>query len=247
MHVYTITHIDSCRTYVGKAHNPARRFAEHRCPGNLKKYPNSHLYKAAAKYGWGAFDFAVVQSCASDEEAFVAESQWIEALKSDDKALGFNLNGGGEGGRKPSAETRERIAKVSRGLKRSEETLVKMRQAAARRAPPSAETRAKIGAATRARLTPEAQAKMTESARVANTGKPLSEATKQKLRQPRTEATKAKMRGPRNLSDEAKARIHSDAANEKRRLTMRANWASCDDEARAKRLSGWQKRQKKDQ
>lgn len=226
MHVYTITHIDSCRTYVGKAHDPARRLIEHRCPGNLRKYPTSALYKAAAKYGWSAFDFAIVQSCDSDELAYIAESEWIDALKSNDTRFGFNMNGGGEGGARPSAEVRERISKAGRGLKRSEETRARIVAAIKRRPPASAETRARIGAATRARLTSEDQARLTEAARIANTGKPLSEETKAKLRKKRSEETKAKMRKPKSFSAESRARIHSAEANSKRRDSMRAFWAA---------------------
>jgi group I intron endonuclease len=228
MHVYTITHIDSCRTYVGKAHDPARRLIEHRCPGNARKYPTSALYKAAAKYGWSAFDFAVVQSCESDEASYIAESEWIAALKSDDKRFGFNMNGGGEGGARPTEEVRKRISNAGRGLKRSEETRARMRAAQARRKPASAETRAKIGAATRARLTPEAHAKMTEAARQANIGKPLSE------------ATKAKLRGrSHELSHEARSRMFSAEANAKRGAATKRIWESLSVEARERRLAGF--------
>lgn len=227
MHVYTITHIDSCRTYVGKAHDPARRLIEHKCPGNVRKYSTSRIYKATAKYGWKAFDFAVVQSCESDEAAYAAEQQWIEALRSDDKLFGFNMNGGGEGGNRPTDEVRARISKAGRGIKRSEETRARMSAAVKRRPPASAETRAKIGAATRTRLTPEAQARMTEAARLANTGKPLPEATKAKLRgRKRSEETRARMCKPRNFSADALARIHSPEANNKRRDAMKAIWAA---------------------
>jgi hypothetical protein len=81
---------------------------------------------------------------------------------------------------------------------------------------------------------------MTEAARLANTGKSLSEATKAKLKgrkfseatltkmrgRVKSEETLAKLRRPRNFSDDALARIHSPEANNKRRDAMKAIWAA---------------------
>jgi group I intron endonuclease len=214
MYVYTITHIDTCRTYVGKSHNPARRFAEHKCPGNLSKYPTSHLYAAMAKYGWRAFDFAVVQECASDKEAYIAEQDWISDLQSNVKQFGFNLNGGGEGGQRPTAEVRARISAAGKGVKKSPEARANMVAAIKRRAPATAETRALIGAASRARLTPEHQSKMVEAARLANTGKPISEETKLKLSKPRPHYKRSPEGEARRLAASTASRANKRAPKE---------------------------------
>jgi group I intron endonuclease len=212
MYVYTITHIDTCRTYVGKSHNPARRFAEHKCPGNLSKYPTSHLYAAMAKYGWRAFDYAVVQTCSSDEEAYAAEQEWIADLQSNVKQFGFNLNSGGEGGQRPTDEVRARISAAGKGLKRSEETKAKMRASLAKRPPITEETRARMSAASKSRIGNTAAA--TAAARLANAGKPISEETKLKLSKPRPHYKRSPEGDARRLAASNASRANKRASKE---------------------------------
>lgn len=157
----------------------------------------------------------------TEEEAFRHEVYMIAVFGRIDKGTGIlrNMTDGGEGssgyvhtceskekigkasrGLKRSEETRRRISEskkgksVNKGVKRSEETREKIRKAARQRPPISSETRKKMSEAHRNRpprapVSEETRKKQSE----AKKGKKLSEETKLKMSQVR----KGKKRGPR--------------------------------------------------
>jgi hypothetical protein len=134
------------------------------------------------------FTFDVIEEFASEEEAFLAETWWIEFLRSNVRGFGFNLDSGGVGGRKRSAETKRVLSEKSKA-NNVRYWLGKHH---------SSETRAKIGAASKGRTwTLEQREKML----AAREGRHVSPETREKIasslrgkkRPPTTEEVKAKM------------------------------------------------------
>lgn len=90
-HVYVITHLPTKRHYVGKSVCPAVRWRSHISDRS------SYISRAIQKYGKKEFTFQVVESFASESEAYLEERWWIEFLRSNHPGEGFNLHPGGMG------------------------------------------------------------------------------------------------------------------------------------------------------
>lgn len=177
MYVYTITHVESGKVYVGKSKAPRNRWARHKLDSATG---DTMLYRAMRKHGVVAFKFQIVEQCASDEESFEAEKRWVAKLESNAPGKGYNHTEGGAGSPRPDQATRvgigsanrgkkqnpEWIAKraaANRGLKRTPETCALLSQ---RRREISDETRAKMSASAKARqVSPQAIAKRAASIR----------------------------------------------------------------------------------
>jgi len=81
-----------------------------------KGYKNSVLfYRAIKKYGWDNIKHEVLFDNITKEDARNKEKELIKELKSNNKKYGYNIEHGGQTG--------------ASGLKRSEQTLIKMRNA----------------------------------------------------------------------------------------------------------------------
>jgi group I intron endonuclease len=217
--VYSITHVQTGREYVGvTSGKPRDRWARHKLDARSGR--GHRLHRAMRKYGETAFAFKIEAVLPTKAEAWLAERIAV-ALRQP----AFNLTRGGEGtpGWQHSAETR---AKISGALLSSEKLkLASARHAEARRGVPltpahcaslkaahrgfkgrkhSEATKQKLRDAALRRVVPRATIEASARAR---TGRPLSESHKQ--------AVSAGMRG-RCVSAETRAKIG--AAN-------RAVWA----------------------
>lgn len=137
MHVYVIINTRNGKLYVGKANDPDKRWQ-----GHLRLPTDSPLYRAIRKYGEEAFEFRIVERCASEAEAYVAEKRWVAALNSMTTGRGYNQNEGGMGSVNPSPETREKIRIANTGRRHTAATRAKLSAIVSGR-PVSAETRAK--------------------------------------------------------------------------------------------------------
>lgn len=118
---------------------------------NGEGYKNSpHFYESIKKYGWENFSHEILYTDLTKEEANLLEKQLIQKYKSRDPKYGYNSQIGGNEkipneitrkrqsiaaqNRPPvSEQTKEKLSKVSKGLKRSEKTKIKMSQAAKKR------------------------------------------------------------------------------------------------------------------
>lgn len=81
-----------------------------------KGYKNSILFnRAIKKYGWENINHEILFDGLTKEEAEIKEIELIKLLKSNDKKYGYNIENGGQAG--------------ATGIKRSNETLIKMRKA----------------------------------------------------------------------------------------------------------------------
>ncbi len=131
--IYSITHIESGKKYIGQSQAIGDRWISHRSALRREKHPNRKLQNAWTKYGEQAFRFDILEKVSLDEEALCrAEQQWMVRLNPY-----YNLapvGGTTRGLKHPprSQEFRRRMSKISKGRRHSQETieLLKQRQAA---------------------------------------------------------------------------------------------------------------------
>ena len=123
-YVYCIFNTINGKLYIGKTNDLHRRWLEHQriARGGKQLYDEySVVHVAINKYGLDSFEFYEVQSFMSEEQAYEAEEYWIQFYKSRKPKFGYNATDGGIGvGSGPNS--------ANFGLKRSEETLEKMRE-----------------------------------------------------------------------------------------------------------------------
>jgi group I intron endonuclease len=119
-YLYTITHRESGKAYVGISVKPERRWIQHRY--QARHNPKKHLHCALAKHGPEAFDWRVVEVCPTREIACAREMFYIG--RGD---FVYNHSSGGEIGAKPGAVAREKIGRAHRGKKLSAEHLQTLR------------------------------------------------------------------------------------------------------------------------
>lgn len=165
MFVYTITHVESGKVYVGKSKVPRNRWARHKLDSATG---DTMLYRAMRKHGVAAFKFEIVEQCPSDGDSFEAEKRWVAKLESNAPGKGYNHTEGGPGMPRPDQVTRGRMGSGMRGKKQTPESVAK-RAAANRglkRTPETCalfsqlrsqirdETRAKMSAAKAGRVQP---------------------------------------------------------------------------------------------
>lgn len=123
MFVYVISCVVTEKRYVGKSCMPAKRWTAHQtCARSGNQAP---LYRAMRRYGVEAFEFEVVEQCASEAEAYEREAAWIAKLNSTTQGNGYNQTTGGEGLSGCLPETRERMSRAKRGVKQKPEAVAK--------------------------------------------------------------------------------------------------------------------------
>ena len=110
MCIYTITHRDSGRVYVGQTRLRAgARWSMHVSVANRNRAESkSFLHAAIRKHGRDAFDFAVIDLAENLDQLQSKERFWIKTLKSL-APFGFNLESGGGAGKVVSEFTREKL------------------------------------------------------------------------------------------------------------------------------------------
>ena len=123
-YVYIHTNKTNNKKYVGLTkQNPEKRWA------NGKHYANSTYFKhAIEKYGWDNFTHEIVAANLSQEEASSLEIELIKEYKTTDPEYGYNLDSGGSF-TTHSDVTKQKISKAITGIKRSPETIEKIRKA----------------------------------------------------------------------------------------------------------------------
>lgn len=109
--VYVHTNKVNGKRYVGiTSMCPEKRWA------NGRGYRNNVLfYRAIQKYGWDAFDHAVLFDGLSRDEAYKTEIELIRSMSLTNPKYGYNLDKGGNGSNRITEETRK---KLSDGIRR---------------------------------------------------------------------------------------------------------------------------------
>ena len=118
--IYYIEHTPTGRKYIGKSVNIERRLYDHqRFLTAPRRSPdcNRHLWAAVQKYGWSAFSTGILQTFDVVDEDLIAlaELEWIDTLRTCDRAFGFNLRRDSRTKMIPHPET---LAALSDGQKR---------------------------------------------------------------------------------------------------------------------------------
>lgn len=111
--IYSITHINSGKKYIGKSVNIERRIIAHKCSNSKtvrsKVHTNRYLYNAVQKYGWTAFTVEILETFDAVDEKTIAERElhWIDFFKSTSREFGFNLRRDSSSGMIVHPETRK--------------------------------------------------------------------------------------------------------------------------------------------
>lgn len=87
---------------------------------NAKFHKNMPICRAILKHGAENFSYTVLTKCESIKEMNEAEATWISRLDATNPRKGYNLAGGGGGYGKRSAEQRERMSKLRKGIPATE-------------------------------------------------------------------------------------------------------------------------------
>jgi len=114
--IYQILCIPTQKVYVGSSLNIAERWWEHHRDLQRGTHHSRYLQRAWDKYGEDAFVFAVLEHVDDPRLLMEREQAWMDATRCYDRDYGYNLS---------------REVGTTRGVKASEETRAKMREARA--------------------------------------------------------------------------------------------------------------------
>jgi len=121
--IYSITHVDSGRVYIGSATNIQSRWNYHRASFRTGKNCSPYLKNAWDKYGEDAFKFDIIEIVPDKNDLLKREQYWIDYYDAANRERGFNIapKAGNLLGTKRSPEAIEKSAQKLRGQKRSDE------------------------------------------------------------------------------------------------------------------------------
>lgn len=89
------------------------------------KVHKTYFHNALNKYGFENFDLAIIERCSSQEELNERETYWIAYYNSTNKKYGYNIDSGGQKGKKTKSLSKKHkwaLLKANLGCHKSEET-----------------------------------------------------------------------------------------------------------------------------
>ena len=115
--IYSITHIESGKLYIGSALNVEKRWSEHRAELTYNNHDNQRLQNAWNKYGPHAFEFKILEELPHSTSLLQREQHWMDKFQSYNRDKGFNIRKKAESnlGLKHKSETIERIRQKNIG------------------------------------------------------------------------------------------------------------------------------------
>lgn len=122
--VYKVTNKRNNKIYIGKTiYSLEHRRSRHFSDAKLKR-TSTYFHSALRKYDDNDFEWSILIESNSDDFLKKKEIDYIKTYQSDNREYGYNLTKGGDGsaGYCPSKETREKVSKIQKGLKRSKIT-----------------------------------------------------------------------------------------------------------------------------
>lgn len=108
-YLYSIFHTEKNKVYIGQTKDDKRRWKQHQYYATHPDKSQQYIHRAMAKYGIDKFEFEIIATCRTQEDADYTETQLIEQYDSRNKDKGYNLASGGGVYGTPSPET---IAKI---------------------------------------------------------------------------------------------------------------------------------------
>lgn len=219
--IYSITHIDSGKAYVGSSCDIERRWRDHRRSLTGGKHHSAHLQRAWNKYGLEAFSFAILEEVADVALLAERETHYIDLLRSHHAANGYNTApvGGSTRGVKLGPHSADHRRKIGEGNKgKTVGDYARQRSSEVHRGKAiSPEHRLAVARAAAARIhSPTTRAKL--SAAAAN----ISEETRRK----RSESMKAKITPERRAAMMLTATNASEETRAKRSESLKRYWAA---------------------
>lgn len=246
--IYKIQQIGTDKCYVGSSSDIRKRRTQHLRELNRGEHCASYLQRSWFKYGADAFEFSTLEVCEPGQDLrdrlMQREQHWIDELKpcfntckAAGSTLGFKMpreiverHRQQITGRKLAPEHAAIARTLALGLKRSEETKEKLRQAGRRNGIPPTAVEASVAARKGKPLTPEHKAKLA----AASAGRKHSPEVIERMRafsmKPEVRAAKsAAMRGKKQSPEHVQKRTK--AGWETRRRNIEARKAAAFDEA----------------
>lgn len=117
IYLYKITNIVNSKIYIGQTNNPNLRWSQHKSNAKYNR-GNQVITRAITKYGENNFDFEVIASCLTKENADLSEQDVILQYDCLNHLKGYNVAAGGN----TTVKTKEVLQKISDGLKKHYET-----------------------------------------------------------------------------------------------------------------------------
>lgn len=150
--IYTITNKVNGKLYVGFSLDILYRFKNHKYKLRRGIHHSCSLQNAWNKYGEENFDFEVLEEC---EERFLAsqEHYWVNMLRCYSTENGYNEKPTDPNGRlRMSEQAKQKLSALKKGVKLSQETKDRMKNASMVRDKPSQATRDKQSYAAKNRI-----------------------------------------------------------------------------------------------
>lgn len=119
--IYSITHIDTSRRYIGKSVNVEARLAAHKyrltAPTRSAHHTNRYLFAAVHKYGWDAFETKILETFQTLDPELIADREiyWMDYYRTCEPQYGFNLRRDSSSGMITHSRTKELLSKVNKG------------------------------------------------------------------------------------------------------------------------------------
>lgn len=123
-YLYRITNTITQKVYIGQSKEPNRRWSFHKNQSK-KECPTQYIHRAIKKYGECNFEFEVIATCKTKEDADETETILIYQYNSRQQEFGYNLRPGGHT-RGEWHQSDESKKKMSDNWFRSQESLKKL-------------------------------------------------------------------------------------------------------------------------
>lgn len=110
--IYKIENLVNGMVYIGQTITSyERRIGRHKWELRNHRHNNTHLQRAWDKYGENNFKFSIIEYC-DIEVIDDREKYWIKEYKATDEQYGYNLESGGNKGKRVSDGVKQKISKA---------------------------------------------------------------------------------------------------------------------------------------
>jgi len=116
-YIYKITNIVNNKSYIGQTNNPDLRWSQHKSNAKYNR-GTQVITRAITKYGANNFEFEVIASCLTKDDADKLEEIIIAQYDSCNPINGYNVAAGGN----TTPRTEEILKKISEGINKFYET-----------------------------------------------------------------------------------------------------------------------------